>query len=276
MKILYAVMAVIIVITGGVLVYINLFGKFFGIEKEKLVSYQYSRSGDMLGSIYSKSVIEYNEDSALVTIVQRKQHNHKDTVREYLVDKEILDELKAVFVKYRIKGWDNKKFTNVFVADGASYKYSFDFETNCVSFSSQYYPEKYSSKLKEFDEIMAKYMENATLLPGLVISDAVVEADYEQFYKPKNGKIILSVDSYRQYYLYYRIANGTDEDRVIESVIRLYRDGESIPIYEKSFEYETTFFAHSSMNDSIKLKERLIPGKYRLEAFGYVTEFEIQ
>ncbi len=272
-KIICAVMAVI---TGGVLVCMNLFGKFFGIEKERLVSYGYSSSGDMLGSWYSEYVTEYNEDSAIITVIQRKQHNHDDTVKEYLVDKEILNELKAVFVKYRMKGWDGKKFTKEFVYDGASHMYSFGFETNRVSFSSQYYPEKYSIKLKELDEIIAKYMENATLLPGLVLSDVVVEEDGGNPYKPRHGKIILSVFSYRDRELYFRIANGTDENRVIESVICLYRDGESTPIYEETTRYMTTFYAHSLESQSIELKERLTAGKYRLEAFGFVTEFEIK
>ena len=275
-KIVCAVMTAIIAVTGGALASMRLFGEFAGIEKEKLTGYKYSRSGDMQGSSYSESVQEYSEDSALFTIMQRKWHSDDGTVKEYLVDKEILNELKAVFVKYHMEKWDNKKFTDRFIADGASDSYRFEFETNHVSFSSQYYPEKYSSKLKELDEILNKHLENATLLPGLLIHDSIKESDYTLPYDLNNGKIVLSVYSYHQKYLYYRLANGTDEEKKIESVIRLYRDGESVPIYEKSSDLQITLSAHRLYENSVKLNKLLAPGKYRFEAFGYETEFEIQ
>lgn len=275
-KIVCAVMTAVIAVTGGALASMRLFGEFAGIEKEKLTGYKYSRSGDMQGSSYSESVQEYSEDSALFTIMQRKWHSYDGTVKEYLVDKEILNELKAVFVKYHMEKWDNKKFTDRFIADGASDSYRFEFETNHVSFSSQYYPEKYSSKLKELDEILNKHLENATLLPGLLIHDSIKESDYTLPYDLNNGKIVLSVYSYHQKYLYYRLANGTDEEKKIESVIRLYRDGESVPIYEKSSEHKISLSAHRLYENSVKLNKLLAPGKYRFEAFGYETEFEIQ
>lgn len=275
-KIVCAVMTAVIAVTGGALASMGLFGEFAGIEKEKLTGYKYSRSGDMQGSSYSESVQEYSEDSALFTIMQREWHRDDGTVKEYLVDKEILNELKAVFVKYHMEKWDNKKFTDRFIADGASDSYHFEFETNHVSFSSQYYPEKYSSKLKELDEILNKHLENATLLPGLLIHDSIKESDYTLPYDLNNGKIVLSVYSYHQKYLYYRLANGTDEEKKIESVIRLYRDGESVPIYEKSSEHKISLSAHRLYENSVKLNKLLAPGKYRFEAFGYETEFEIQ
>lgn len=275
-KIVCAVMTAVIAVTGGALASMRLFGEFAGIEKEKLTGYKYSRSGDMQGSSYSESVQEYSEDSALFTIMQRKWHSDDGTVKEYLVDKEILNELKAVFVKYHMEKWDNKKFTDRFIADGASDSYRFEFETNHVSFSSQYYPEKYSSKLKELDEILNKHLENATLLPGLLIHDSIKESDYTLPYDLNNGKIVLSVYSYHQKYLYYRLANGTDEEKKIESVIRLYRDGESVPIYEKFSEHKISLSAHRLYENSVKLNKLLAPGKYRFEAFGYETEFEIQ
>lgn len=120
--------AVIIVLGGGVLVFNNLFGKFSGIEKEDLKSYRYSSGGDMRGSSYSESVQEYGNDKALITILSSEWYSDDGIVKEYLVDREILNELKAVFIKYRMKNWDNKKFVNTFIADGGSYSYRFSFE----------------------------------------------------------------------------------------------------------------------------------------------------
>lgn len=274
-KIVFTVVAAILIIVGT-LVIMNLFGKFAGIKEEKLESYAYGSGGDMLGSSYSESVLEYNEDSALITIMQSKWHGDDGTVKEYLVDKEILDELKTVFIKYHMKNWDNKKFTNMFIADGASRSYRFIFETKSVSFSSQYYPEKYASKLAELDAILDKYLKKATPLPGLLIHDTITEDGQTLPYDLNNGEIVLSVYSYYQKYLYYRLANGTDEKKKMESVIRLYKDDKSTPIYEKSSEFKTLVYAHCPNEDFIELEERLAPGKYRLEVFGYTTEFEIQ
>ena len=276
-KIVGAVVVAILV-TGGIFFSMVLFRMFAGSEKkeEKLESYKYSSGGSMLGSSYSQSVQEYNEDSAIVTIMHREWHGDDGAVKEYLVDKEVLNELNAVFVKYRMKKWDNKNFTDMFIGDGASRSYRFDFKTNSVSFSSQYYPEEYASKLKELDEIVNKYLKNATLLPGLVLANTITKGDQELPYDLNNGKIVLSVYSYYQKYLCYRLANGTKEAKGAEFVIRLYRDDESTPIYEKTSEVEAAIYPHSTNESSIKLKERLTPGKYRLEVFGYTTEFEIR
>ena len=275
-KIVCAVMITVIVITGGVFASMYLFGKIAGIDKEKLTGYHYSSGGGMLGRSYSESVREYDENSALVTIMQRNWHGDDGTVKEYLVDKEILDELKAVFVKYHMKNWRNKKFTNIFVADGASYSYSFDFETDSVSFSSQIYPEKYSVKLKNLDEVVDKYLKNAELLPGLVTEDAANENDYMPPYDINSGMLELSVYSYYQKSLCYRAVNGTDENMELDRTARLYREGESIPIHEESSEYKKILYAHSQDEDSMMLSERLLPGKYRLEMFGCEAEFEIR
>lgn len=277
-KIVCAVVVATLFVTGGVFAAMSLFGEFAGIEKERLKKYEYSSGGDMLGGSYSQSVQEYNEDSTIVTIMQRKWHGADDVIKEYLVDKEILNELKAVFVKYRMKNWHNKKFTNTFIADGASGSHLFKFETRRVSFSSQHYPEKYASKLKELNEVWDKYWENATPLPGLRIDDTLTKDDGELPYDLNNGKIILSVYSYSYYQkcLCYRLANGTKETKKAEFVIRLYRDGESTPIYERSSEVTAEIDANSTKKGSIELEKPLTPGKYRLEAVGYTTEFEIQ
>ena len=274
-KIVFTVIVSILIIVG-MLAVMSLFGKFAGIKEEKLESYAYGSGGDMLGSSYSESVLDYNEDSALITIMQSKWHGDDGTVKEYLVDKEILDELKTVFIKYHMKNWDNKKFTNMFIADGASRSYRFNFETKSVSFSSQYYPEKYASKLAELDVILDKYLKKATPLPGLLIHDTITEDGQTLPYDLNNGEIVLSVYSYYQKYLCYRLANGTDEKKKMESVIRLYKDDENTPIYEKSSEFKALVYAHCPNEDFIELDERLAPGKYRLEVFGYTTEFEIQ
>ena len=251
------------------------FGMYI-IEKEELKRYKYSCGGDMLGSSYSKSVQEYGSASALITIRSTEWHGDDGTVKEYLVDREILNELKAVFIKYHMKNWDNKKFTNMFIADGASHSYSFDFETDSVSFSSQIYPEKYSAKLKNLNEVVDKYLRDVELLPCLVTEEAANKSDYTPSYDINSGELELSVYSYYQKNLCYRIVNGTDENKELDSTIRLYRAEESVPILEENSKYKATLYAHSHNEDTVTLTERLLPGRYRLEMFGCEAEFEIR
>ena len=275
-KIVCVVILAVLVLIGGVFMFSNLFGRFFGIDKEGLKKYKYSCGGGMLGDSYSESVQEYSSDSALITIRSSEWHGDDGAVKEYLVSGEILNELKAVFVKYHMKNWDNKKFTNMFIADGASHSYSFDFETDSVSFSSQIYPEKYSVKLENLSEIVAQYLKDAEPLPGLVREEAANKGDYTLSYDRNSGKLELSVYSYYQKSLCYRIVNGTDENKKLDSAIRLYKDGESVPILEESSKYDVTLYAHSHNEDTVTLNERLLPGKYRLEMFGCEAEFEIR
>ena len=164
----------------------------------------------------------------------------------------------------------------MFIADGASHSYSFDFETDSVSFSSQIYPEKYSVKLENLSEIVAQYLKDAEPLPGLVREEAANKGDYTLSYDRNSGKLELSVYSYYQKSLCYRIVNGTDENKKPDSAIRLYKDGESVPILEESSKYDVTLYAHSHNEDTVTLNERLLPSKYRLEMFGCEAEFEIR
>ena len=151
-KFLLVLCSVIVLVIGGVYVMTGLFKP--SIRNQHLNKYQYSSGGGMDGGFHVESVTRYDSGHAIVMIKQAQWYYQDPVVEEYLVDDAILDEIETVVRKYRMNRWDNKKFTNMFVCDGASYSYSFSFDESYIHFSSQIYPVKYSKKLRQIDEII--------------------------------------------------------------------------------------------------------------------------
>ena len=127
------------------------------INRQKLNEYCFSTGGGMTGG-YHVERVKRNGENAVISIEEASFHNEAPVKSEYPADVSILDEIEAVVRKYRMNFWHRKKFTNMFVADGASKSYSFEFDKKSISFSSQIYPPRYRKKLKELNEIVNKYM----------------------------------------------------------------------------------------------------------------------
>jgi len=132
---------------------------YISIKGQKLNEYQYSTGGGMTGAFYREK-IKRDGDKAVINIQKAEFHNEEPVKNEYIVDLSVLDEIEAVVRKYRMNFWHRKKFTNMFVSDGESESFSFGFDKNSVSFSSQIYPERYGIKLRELKAIVQKYMPN--------------------------------------------------------------------------------------------------------------------
>lgn len=135
-----------------------LFGNYVNIGKQHLDKYCCSIGGGMSGGYCRKAVKRLDGAHALITIEKAEWHNQEPETEEYPVDISIMDELEAVIRKYRMNFWHRKKFTNMFVNDGESKGYTFEFDKKTVRFSSQIYPQRYRNKLREFDDIIGKYI----------------------------------------------------------------------------------------------------------------------
>ncbi len=133
-------------------------GDHVEILNKHLNSYSYSSGGGMRGGYFRKTVNRRN-DSAVIRIESAEWYSQNPSVEEYQVSTDVLDELEAVIRKYKMNDWNRKKFTDMFISDGESYSYSFDFDGNTISFSSQYYPEEYGDKLNELESVVKKYIE---------------------------------------------------------------------------------------------------------------------
>ncbi len=264
------------VLAGGAILSMSITGVFSKYRKQPLQSYSYGRGGDMNGSTYQEYVERFDDTHALVTIRSASWHFQDPAVSEYLVDVRVLDEIKAVFDKYNMQRWDGKKFTRMFIADGASHHYSFDFENGDVGFSSQYYPARYSKKLNEIDAVLEKYMKTKEKQPYLVLPE-LTEEEQAAVSRPYDGELKVSVYEYSRRYLYYRFSNGTEESVEVPGGYVLKKEGSETPIAEKSAEkaYRLAVGPHHVNEREIPLDARLAPGTYTLEAGGLCCTFTI-
>lgn len=129
---------------------------YININGQKLNGYSYYVGGGMTGGYYREK-IKRNGDKAVISTEEAAFHNEEPVKFEYIVDSSILDEIETVVRKNKMNFWNKKKFTNMFVSDGESIGYIFEFDKQSISFSSQIYPTKYRDKLDEIKEIVNKY-----------------------------------------------------------------------------------------------------------------------
>ncbi len=275
-KIIIIIIAIVIAGLLITILYRKLFGEHAGIEKKALVSFHRGSAGDMMGGTHQTYIDAYDDAHAVISISHADWYYEDPTVTEYLADIAVLQEIREVFLKYHMQNWDNKKFTDMFVADGASYSYGFDFEEDYVNFSSQYYPEKYAEKLDELDAIINRYLKEGERLPGLLLPEST-EEENPAAWKPDDGQVTLAVYEYCRGYLHYRFSNGTEEDLELPGGYSLFKEGEDEAAFkEEPGKYGKKVYAHSTQEEIVSLPERLEPGTYRLEAGGLRCSFVIE
>jgi len=132
---------------------------YVNIKDQHLISFSFNVSGDMRGGYYHMIVKGMDESNALIRIEDSEAFNTEPIIQEYTVDINIITELENVIRKYKMNHWNNKKFTDMFVSDGASYGYCFKFDKDFINFSSQIYPQNYRLQLKELDAIIKSYID---------------------------------------------------------------------------------------------------------------------
>lgn len=149
----------------------GLFGSGYtvNVKGKKLISYKCSRSGDMTGG-HDSTEVYIDGDETYIRHSSSECWNEDAAVVRYKADKAVLKEIEAVFRKYKMNRWHGKKFTRIFVADGASTSYDFRFDDGKnVRFSSQLYPDIYRNKLKRIDEVINDFRNKAVAEPTIVV-----------------------------------------------------------------------------------------------------------
>ena len=243
-------------------------------SKEALTGFCYSYGGNMCGNSHREYVVPFDSEHAKISISHANWYYEDPAVSEYLVDIDIMNKLEAVFRKYSMEKWHGKKFTDIFVCDGESYSYGFDFEKAHISFSSQVFPGKYHEKLDELHKILGEYIEKGERLPYL-LQNTVQEGEAHGRLKPEDGDISLEVCFYREGKLGYRICNGTDEKIEYDRNAAIYAAEESEAVEVKKRNYSGNVYQHSVDEDEIMVPGHLKAGKYRLEVGKYECGFEI-
>ena len=254
---------IILFVIGGLLMF-GLFGcsKVPNVKNKKLISYVYSSGGGMNGGGNSTE-ISIIDGEVILTYSDTKWWYDDNDITEYKLDKAVLADIESVFRKYKMQNWNDKKFTDMFVADGPSYSYSFKFEDSTrVSFSSQVYPVSYSEKLAEIDKVIEKYKERGSLEPGLVTKEKTDE-ELAGKNNPDNGLVEIEVYEYSKDRICFRILNGTDEDVAVSNSVKLVRNSDGEMLYNESSEYSIEVNA-TSANEEYLLSGRLEEGIYTI------------
>lgn len=265
------------------------------VKNKKLVSYVYSSGGGMNGGGHSTE-IGIIDGEVILTYSDTEWWYDDAHVTEYKLDKSVLSDIERVFRKYKMQHWNHKKFSDMFVADGPSYSYFFQFQdiqenqdiqkinvnktnktikgSTWVSFSSQVYPVSYSRKLAEIDKVIEQYKERATLEPGLVTREKTDE-ELAGKNRPDNGLIEVEVYEYSRNRIYFRILNGTDEGVAVSKSVKLVRNSDGEVLYNESGEDSIEVNAISA-NEKSFLSGRLEEGIYTIYVGEYSTEFQIR
>ncbi len=244
-------------------------------SNKPLTKFSYHYGGNMCGNSHNEVVAPYDESHARISVSHADWHHEDPKVSEYLVDIGIMKKIEEIFHKYSMEKWNGKKFTDMFVCDGESYGYSFDFDKSYISFSSQIYPKKYYEKLNEIHEVLKEYIEKGEKLPGLCPAEISEEEQYKR-YRPEDGKISIEVFSYFCGKLSFRVFNGTGENIEVPTDKKLFREGEAEPFVKEVDRYPNTVYANRCEEESIKVPACLEAGSYRLQAGELECSFEIK
>lgn len=249
---------VFLVVIGGVI--FMTVQHYVSIRGQRLNEYCYSSGGGMNGGYNSETVKRYDDAHALITVERAAWHHQDPEVKEYLVDALILDELEGVVRQYRMNFWNRKEFSRIFICDGETDGYSFRFDENDISFSSQVYPAQYRSKLQKLHDTVAKYLQDATVLPGLINPKV---GDEESYMLPE-GELVLYAYVYSENSLGIRILNGTEEEVEITQGYRLVNTDTAQVVAERDDSYASTVYPRSQDEMRFALTERLAAGHYTL------------
>lgn len=250
-------------------------GKVPSVKNKELISYRYSCAGDMNGGCTSME-LGIIDGGVILTYAHTAWWYEDADILEYKLDSAVLPAVERIFRKYKMQKWNQKKFTNVFVADGPHHSYSFQFQDYTrVSFSSQLYPGAYGRKLSEIDRVIDEYRNQGTLESGLVKREKTDEELYRKNH-PDNGLVEMDVYEYSRDKLCVRLLNGTDEKAVVRGAVQLVRNSDGNVLYQESSEYPIEVNAASANEEVIHLSGRLDEGTYTIYVGDYAAVFEIQ
>lgn len=245
------------------------------VKKKKLISYSLSSGGGMNGG-HSSTQINIINGETILTELHSEWWYEDGQIAEYKLDNAVLADIEKVFRKHKMQKWNNKVFSNIFVADGPSFCHTFTFEEKTsVSFSSQCFPMIYAKKLSEINSVIERYKSEGSPEPRLVTAKKTDE-ELVKNQNPSNGKIELEVYQYSADSLSFRVLNGTNENASIGNNIKLVRNSDGKTLVETNLFYPIEPNASSTETETLRLKERLSEGVYTLSAGDYSDEFEIR
>lgn len=246
------------------------------VPEGKLNSYSYSYGGNENGNGHDIDINALDDEYAIIVKADTEAFWIDDTIVQYRVPLQILDDIQEVFMKHKMYNWVGANFSDMFIDDGETESHHFRFENDSYNFSSQIFENPYRDGLRDIDTVVDKYIEEGELLPGLVANQSFTEEELYARRYPENGQVLFEVYGYNGKSLRYRILNGLDETITYKDDCKLYNSSNDV-LYEDTSEYESEVDEHSVYEGSIRLSYNFFePGKYRLVIDEFECEFEIK
>ena len=253
------------------------FGFFGSTIDEPLKEVSFTRGGDMQGSFHGMTVRVLDDKNALVCYEDAKWHNEAVRVKEYIVPKTVLDDIKTIFNEHKLAKCENAPMSEMFAYDAATSSYYFDFEKKRVKFSSnQKIPVEARDALRKISACVSESCQKGERLPGLVL-EPDAQGNMPIKYALDKGKLAIKVVCYRNKILSIAVGNDTEEEKELSMASKIIDlANPSVIVAERITSDTDKVPKHYNDEYSWKLDKRLDAGKYSLTLGGYTTEFEIK
>lgn len=253
------------------------FGFFGSTIDSPLKEVSFTSGGDMQGSFHGMSVRELDDKNALVCYEDAAWHNEAIRVKEYIVPKSLLDDIKTIFNENKLAKCAKAPKSPFFAHDAATNSYDFTFEEKNIHFSSsQMLSSSNYAALKKISACVSDSCQKGERLPGLVLKPDA-EGNMPIAYAAVPGKLAIKVVGYKNKTLTIAIGNNTEEEKTISLASKLVDlANPNVIVAEQITDDISKLPEHYNDDYRWKLDKRLNPGKYSLTLGECTTEFEIQ
>lgn len=239
--------------------------------------YDYSAYPEVMErSVYVASDFEGN---ANISFAEKQNDSSRIVSEDYFVDDKILDELKNIFVKYKLNELNDCEYDSSH-NESVRETYSFNIEgEDWVYFSTDMKLPEYSRKAcDKISKVLESYRGVGAKYPSLVLKERS-EQELLAFASPAySEETFIDINGYYKNTLVVSFVNSSDTDELcFNSSYRIYKLGDEETLadygnYDGSF----TVLPNSRYDHTIYLTNRLDVGDYRIEIGNYSCEFSLE
>lgn len=278
MRILFIVLAVVIVIAAAVLIVYCITHSDAPdknpVHDVKIPDYcNYTVGGDMNGSYYNVRAVR-DGDACVITVAEAEVHSDPFLNQTYTAGSAVFEKIAEVIEKYDAWSWSDLPNSEEFILDGATTSISIEFEdgTKRISFSDS--KEIPDGKYAAFNEILNVMLDAAVNEnTSLTLLTERTPIDYE------SDKAETSLRKYENGYLFVEVYNGTDKEYNADGKFTLSRDGEELvpvkdaALYNETLNLVSEFYA--TVQFDLNAYGKLAAGSYTLTTDYAEINFEL-
>lgn len=247
--------------------------KFAGRE---FLEFSYNETYDIEGSSRYLRITRAEDGRALLSEKITESYYQMPTVNECFVSEKILSDIESIFKKYSLGSCEKWKDYYEGEYTGNSWNVSFAFEGKNVGYNSyKKLPKREERARKEILALVEGYVLNGEPLAGFSV-DKITDAQWDEIIHPSDGKLTVRLVYYWDDTIKYIISNGTGERVECDHSYRLFKAGDSKPVFAAQGDLAYDLMSGSYAEEIIVLKERLEPGEYILSVLDQEIKFEIK